>query len=71
MQKKPPNPYQRGTILWSVYEGDWEDLTVRQIAEVLGCNRHTVDNYLSRIKRDTGYVVPRTPGRRGRAPEDE
>lgn len=69
MMEKPPNPYPPGTIIWSVYEGDWADLTICQIAEVLDCRGHLVENYLARIKRDTGYVVPRTPGRRGRCSE--
>lgn len=70
MPQKPHNPYKRGTTIWSLFEGDWEDLTIRQIAEVLDCRKHLVENYLARIKRDTGYVVPRTPGRRGRCPEE-
>lgn len=42
--EKPENSYfkylENGniSILWSVFEGDWEDLTHTQIAEVLECN---------------------------------
>ena len=32
---KPKNPYRKGSIIWSIMEGDWEDLTVKQIAEAL------------------------------------
>ena len=67
--QKPHNPYKRGTTIWSLFEGDWEDLTATQIAEVLDCPRRTIDTCLRQIKKDTGYVVPRTLGRRGRRSE--
>lgn len=61
--EKPENPYFKRlsngniSILWSVFEGDWEDLTVMQIAEVLDAKPHTISAYIARIKKDTGYKV--------------
>lgn len=55
---KPKNPYRKGTTVWSVMEGDWEDLNVRKIAEVLDVPLGTVSTAISRIKRETGYDVP-------------
>lgn len=63
--KKPENPYRIKTIIWSVMEGDWEDLTVTQIAEVLAANVNTVRSYISRIKRETSWDVPRAKEIRG------
>ena len=39
-------------------EGDWEDLTVKQIAEVLDVLPSTVSESMRRIRVKTGYVVP-------------
>lgn len=55
---KPKNPYREGSIIWSVMEGDWEDLTVKQIAEVLDVLPHYVAESMRRIRVKTGYVVP-------------
>ncbi len=63
----PENPYRRGSLIWSIMEGDWGDLTVSQIAEVMDCSRHTVVYYLSQIKRETGYAVPHTRQKNGRS----
>ena len=60
---KPENPYRKGSIIWSVMEGDWEDLTVRQIAEVLDAGQNAVYMSISRIKKETGYDVPRVKRR--------
>lgn len=55
---KPKNPYREGSIIWSVMEGDWEDLTVKQIAEVLDVLPSAVSESIRRIRVKTGYVVP-------------
>lgn len=55
---KPKNPYREGSIIWSVMEGDWEDLTVKQIAEVLDVLPSAVSESMRRIRVKTGYVVP-------------
>lgn len=60
---KPENPYRKGSLIWSVMEGEWEDLTTAQIAEVLGTVPSTVRTCIAMIKRETGYNVPRTSGR--------
>lgn len=67
---KPKNPYRKGSLIWSVMEGDWEDLTVTQIAEVLATMPSTISANIATIKRETGYIVPRKRGRVGR-PFDE
>lgn len=55
---KPKNPYRKGTLIWSVMEGDWDDLTVPQIADVLGTEPQNVSEYIWQIKKKTGYKVP-------------
>lgn len=61
---KPNNPYKKGTTIWSVMEGDWEDLTSNQIAEVLGVGPMTVRSCIQRIKKETGYDVQYVKGSR-------
>lgn len=67
---KPKNPYQKGTLIWSVMEGDWEDLTVTQIAEVLGTSPNNIAAYIYRIKQETGCVVPCLRGKTGRKADE-
>lgn len=55
---KPENPYRKGSIIWSVMEGEWEDLTPTQIAEVLDTTKNAVCSAISKIKRETGWSVP-------------
>lgn len=55
---KPENPFREGTLIWSIMEGDWEDLTVNQIAEVLDTTEQQISVYLSHIQKKTGYAVP-------------
>lgn len=62
---KPANPYKRGTLSWNLMEGDWADLTVRQIAEVLDVMPHSINEAMLRIKRKTGYEVPHKQANRG------
>lgn len=61
---KPPNPYRKGSRIWALMEEDWSDLTVTQIAEVMGCAYNTIAAQLRRIRLETGYVVPVTHQRR-------
>lgn len=63
---KPLNPYRKGSLIWSVMEGDWEDLTVDQISEVLACQPDTIASLMTTIKARTGYVVPYTKKPKGR-----
>lgn len=67
---KPENPYRKGSLIWSVMEGDWEDLTVSRIAEVLGTAPSSISVNIATIKKETGYIVPRKGGR-VRRPFDE
>ena len=50
-RKKGPNPFRPRTMVWALYEEDWSDLTVHQIAEVFASSDES-------IKRKTGYMVP-------------
>lgn len=61
---KPQNPYRPRTIIWSIFEGDWSDLTAGEIAQVLGTSPNAIRCYISTILRQTGYRVPRMDGRR-------
>lgn len=61
---KPPNPYRKGSIIWALYEEDWSDLTINQIAEVLGASYGVIASQLRKIRQDTGYMVPVTHQRR-------
>lgn len=71
--EKPENPYfkylENGniSILWSVFEGDWEDLTPAQIAEVLGCDPKQVSSYIWKIKKkqDTRFRISASEGENG------
>lgn len=66
---KPENPYRKGTLIWAVMEGDWEDLTIEQIADVMDSTKISVYSSIRRIKQETGYDVPhigRKPGRKVR-----
>lgn len=68
---KPNNPYKKGSTIWAVMEGDWEDLTARQIAEVLDVKYSTVRHYITRIRRQTGYSVPHISEKERRDGENE
>ena len=59
---KPENPFREGTLIWEVMEGDWEDLTVNQIAEVLDTTPQQISVYIAIIKRKIGYTIPRKKG---------
>ena len=45
----PANPYRKGSMIWSVMEGDWEDLTVDQIAEVLFTSPEVISRNIFRL----------------------
>lgn len=72
---KPQNPYQKGSMIWKLYEGDWADLTAAQIGEVLGTTRSRIHNMMYEIKRGTGWKIHRLvdpawkSGRHGKARE--
>ena len=55
---KPANPFRPGTLIWSVMEGDWSDMTPKQIGEVLGTSGRSVTVQIIKIRRITGYSVP-------------
>ena len=57
-RKKGPNPFRPRTMVWALYEEDWSDLTVHQIAEVFASSDSTIYAAMRLIKRKTGYRVP-------------
>lgn len=65
--EKPENPFRKNTLVWSVMEGDWEDRTIAQIAEVLDTDVEYIRDLIKKIKKKTGYAVPYVklaPGRK-------
>lgn len=66
IKKKINNPFKKGSIIWSVMAGDWEDLTTHQIAEVLGSTYYTIRDCFETIRIKTGYRVPHAKGKPGR-----
>lgn len=60
------NPYRKGTIRYALYSSDWSDLTIDQIAEVLGYSKIQVRKAIVDIKRRTGYQVEYTRQKGGR-----
>lgn len=57
-RKKGPNQFRPRTMVWALYEEDWSDLTVHQIAEVFASSDESVYAAMYLIKRKTGYMVP-------------
>lgn len=57
-RKKGPNPFRPRTMVWALYEEDWSDLTVHQIAEVFSTMPETVYAAIRVIRKKTGYSVP-------------
>lgn len=51
-------PYRPRTLIWALYNEDFSDLTVAQIAEVFDTTPAYIRNAIIRIKRETGYIVP-------------
>ena len=57
-RKKGPNPFRPRTMVWALYEEDWSDLTVHQIAEVFASSDESIYAAMRLIKRKTGHMVP-------------
>lgn len=64
------NPYKPQSLRWKLVEGDWEDLTPSQIAEVLDCTPQAVHKALRVIEEGGGIEVPYVKGRPGRPRKD-
>lgn len=43
---KPTNPYKKGSTIWKVMEGEWDDLPPSRIAEVLGVSPASIRQYI-------------------------
>ena len=60
-----PKKYEKGSLNWALMTGDWEDLTVSQIAEVLDEDKDVIKSRIYEIKKKTGFDIPRKRARRG------
>lgn len=58
MEQKPKNPFRPKSMSWALYEEDWSDLTIKQIAEVFEKTPEQIYTLVTKIKRVTGYSVP-------------
>lgn len=56
--ERPKNPYQKGSMIFKIMDGDWSGYTVKQAAEELGITGNHLRGAISKIKKDTGYEVP-------------
>lgn len=80
---RPCNPYRKDTLRWSLMEGGlqgefdglsgWDDLTIKQIAEIFDKAEQVVRDAIKVIQRETGFCVPYTHVPRGglRTPRKE
>lgn len=67
-------PFPEGSVPYLVMlgslqggeDGGWADLSIKQIAEVLGYNHNTISAAIRRIKAETGYDVPHLSGYKAR-----
>lgn len=50
--------YRKGSIAYALYTDDWSDLNINQISEVLDVLPQQIHSEMSRIKKETGYIVP-------------
>lgn len=50
--------YRKDSVAYALCTCDWSDLNINQIAEVLDVLPQQVHSEMSRIKKETGYVVP-------------
>lgn len=74
--KRPENPFRPGGVAFSVMEmalqGEFDglpgtdDLTVSDMADVLGVGRGNVYTAIEAIEKRTGYIVPYIKSKRGR-----
>lgn len=65
MMGKPNNPFTPGTIPYRILEGDgtWDDMSVAQVAEELGCTYRTAQAGFYTIKKDLNYIVMKRNGK--------
>lgn len=54
--RKGEGKFKKGSLAWSLMNDDWSDLTISQIAEVLGASRSTIDTTLSRLRKEGIYI---------------
>lgn len=45
------------SAIWALANEDFSDLTISQIAEVLGIEPTTVNNYIHKLKKEYGITV--------------
>lgn len=69
---KPDNKYNPGTIPYRILQGDgtWDNMSVTEIASILGCTYRTAQAGFLKIKDDLGYIVQRRDGRKSPVSEN-
>lgn len=55
--RDPKNPFRPGTMNAALYEEDFSDLTISQIADVFNSSEESVRCAIGTIKRRTGKAV--------------
>lgn len=56
-QKSREVPFKPGSVTWSLYFGEWDDLTQAEIAEVLGVTPDNIRRAIYRVRDNTGKTV--------------
>lgn len=56
--------YRERSIKWVLCNEDFSDLNAKQIAEVLNTNEKVINTSICKIRKDTGFEVPRKYERR-------
>lgn len=51
--------YREKSIKWVLCNEDFSDLNAKEIAEVLNTNEKVINTSICKIKKDTGFIVPR------------
>lgn len=55
--KERKRGFQKGSVKWCLTNDDWSDLTIPEIAEVLGFSEHSISSKISELK-NSGIIVP-------------
>lgn len=56
--EKPKNPFDPASVMYQLYEGDFSDKTVKEIAEYFDELPQSIYARISIIQRRTGWKIP-------------
>lgn len=62
MAERIENPYRAKSLCHELYDGDFRNLLIEEIAERFKTTKGSVRSTINRIKRETGYFVPHKIG---------